>query len=140
MHTRTLTTLVLAATLSACGGPPKPIAPTLNTSRPALTFTAVGRGALPDETDNPTQARLMAERAARVDAYRKLSEQIYGVQVKGQTTVRDAMLESDAIDTNVNAYLRAAQVTETRFRPELGLVEVELKLTLGSRFYELFTR
>jgi hypothetical protein len=130
--------MLTTALAAACA--PKQVAPTLNPKWTEMTVSATGRGAIPEPSDNPAQAKLMAERAARVDAYRKLSEQIYGLQVRGETTVRDAMLANDVIETSVSSYLRAAEVVETRVRQDLGIVEVDMKLTLGSKFYELFTR
>ena len=44
---------------------------------------------------NLNQRRLMAIRAAKLDAYRVLAEQIHGVQLDGQTTVAEAMLTSE---------------------------------------------
>src|SRR5690606_34739796 len=47
----------------------------------------------------PAQARLMAVRAARVDAQRKLVERIIGLRVTSDTTVRDFVAEHDTINT-----------------------------------------
>ena len=61
-------------------------------------------------TANQAQASILAQRAAKVDAYRNLLEQIQGVQVDSSTTVKDAMVESDAITSKVNGFLRGAKV------------------------------
>lgn len=45
----------------------------------------------------PPQARLMADRAARLDAMRKLLEQIKGIRLTSDTLVRDFITESDEI-------------------------------------------
>ena len=55
-----------------------------------------------------SQARLMAVRAARIDAQRNLLETINGVRVTAGTTVKDMALESDIIGTRVKGMLQGA--------------------------------
>ena len=43
----------------------------------------------------------MAIRAAKLDAYRVLAEQIHGVHLDGQTTVAEAILTSDVLSSAV---------------------------------------
>lgn len=54
------------------------------------------------------QARLMAIRAARLDALRRLAERIKGLRLTSDTQVRDFVTESDVITTEMNAYLVGA--------------------------------
>ena len=49
-----------------------------------------------------SQARLMAVRAAKIDAQRNLLETINGVRVTAGTTVKDMALESDIIGTRTS--------------------------------------
>ena len=55
-----------------------------------------GTGVAPANARNAVQARMMARRAAVVDAYRQIAEQIAGVQVDAATTVEDMAVSSDA--------------------------------------------
>ena len=55
-----------------------------------------------------SQARLMAVRAAKIDAQRNLLETINGVRVTAGTTVKDMALESDIIGTRVKGMLQGA--------------------------------
>jgi len=55
-----------------------------------------------------SQARLMAVRAARIDAQRNLLETINGVRVTAGTTVKDMALESDIVGTRVKGMLQGA--------------------------------
>lgn len=55
-----------------------------------------------------SQARLMAVRAARIDAQRNLLETINGVRVTSGTTVKDMALESDIVGTRVKGMLQGA--------------------------------
>lgn len=78
----------------------------------------------------PQQNRLLAMRAAQADALRKLAEQVYGLRVDAQTTVRDFVAESDTIKTEVMAFLRGArQVGEPRWYAD-GACDVDYEMTL----------
>ena len=69
---------------------------------------ATGYGAAPD-TGNAAQKRLMAKRAAQVDAYRNLAELIEGVRVTSATTVREMMVTEDVVKTRVSAVIKNAR-------------------------------
>jgi hypothetical protein len=93
-----------------------------------VTGTGVYREGMPTG-----QAKAMAERAAQVDAYRLLAEQVMGLKLKSETTVEDFVTTSDILVTKVNTYLRGAQIVDTRdFGPQEGIVEVDMSLYLGS--------
>ncbi|AWB50154.1 hypothetical protein HYN69_01250 [Gemmobacter aquarius] len=61
----------------------------------------------PGKTQN--EKRLMAIRAARVDALRDLTEQVHGVRISGTTTVRDAVVADDSLNAVVQGTLRGAR-------------------------------
>ncbi|MBN1516087.1 LPP20 family lipoprotein [Candidatus Sumerlaeota bacterium] len=75
------------------------------------TVRAEGNGAPPPNM-RPAQARQMAKRAAVTDARRNLLEQIKGVSISSQTTVRDFMTESDVIRSRVDGLVRGAQIVD----------------------------
>jgi len=54
------------------------------------------------------QARMLAIRAARVDAMRRLAERLKGLRLTSRTQVRDFVAESDEINTDLNARLGTA--------------------------------
>ena len=70
---------------------------------------AEGAGIAPDNAP-PSTGRMMACRAAIVDAQRNLLESIEGVRVVGTTVVANMMVESDTIKTSVSGVLRGARV------------------------------
>ncbi len=102
-----------------------------------ITITAKGGGAPPPNAVSPAQARLMTERAAKVDAMRNLLEQAYGVRIKSRTTVKDFITQSDTIKARVNAFIRGAKVVDTKYLSDGG-VEVEMELVLGYDFRRIF--
>lgn len=102
-----------------------------------ITIRATGNGAPPPSAVNQAQARLMTERAAKLDGYRNLLEQAYGVQITSTSTVRDFILQSDTIKSRVEAFIKGAKVIDTRHLSD-GSVEVEMEMTLGYEFRQLF--
>lgn len=102
-----------------------------------ITIRATGGGAPPEKAINPAQARLMTERAARLDAYRNLLERAYGVAIRAKSTVRDFILKDDTIRSRVEAYIRGAKVIDTVYKDDGG-VEVEMEVTLGYEFRQIF--
>ncbi len=114
--------------------PPPPPPPII---RQEVTIRARGAGAPPSRAANAAQAKLMTERAAKVDGYRNLLEQAYGLQVTGATTVRDFVTQSDTVRTQVDAFIRGAKVVDTRFLDD-GSAEVEMEITLGKEFWVFF--
>ncbi len=99
--------------------------------------TARGGGAPPANAVNQAQARLMAERAAKVDAMRNLLEEAYGVTINSQTTVRDFVAQNDTIRARVDAYIKGAKIVDTRHLSD-GSVEIEMEIILDSQFRRIF--
>ncbi len=58
----------------------------------------------------PGQRRLMAIRASKLDAYRSLAEQIYGIRIDSNTTVSAMMAKNDSFRARVNAVVRGARI------------------------------
>ena len=56
------------------------------------------------------QARLTAQRAAKIDAERNLLEMVKGVQIDSNSTVDNFMLTSDVIKTSVSGVLKGFQI------------------------------
>jgi len=76
------------------------------------------------------QNKLLALRAARTDAIRKLAERIRGLRITSQTTVKDFVAESDTINTAMEAFLAGMkEVGEPKFMVD-GTCEVTLQVTL----------
>jgi hypothetical protein len=80
------------------------------------------------------RGRLMAERAARADAMRKLAERIKGLRITSTTTVQDFVAESDEINTRVNTYIRGMKEVGRRYHKDELVVEVEMQIKLR-QFY-----
>ena len=73
------------------------------------TLTATGYAVISVQNHrNPAQQRLMAIRASKLDAYRSLTEQVYGQPLDATTTVADMMVQSDTFRTRVEGVIYGA--------------------------------
>jgi len=69
-----------------------------------------GYGAPPKSFYPEAQRRLMAMRAAKIDALRNLAERVSGVQIWGGTTIGDMVVEKDRFRVYLDTHLRGAKV------------------------------
>jgi hypothetical protein len=112
--------------------------PTLNPDWSKMTVTATGEGAPPDDAENDAQAKLMACRSARMDAYRNLAEKIYKIEISGNTCVRDYITRDDRILSSVRGFIKKARVIEIPKKD--GSCEVTVELYLGKKFVDIIMR
>ena len=59
---------------------------------------------------HPAQQRLLAMRASKLEAYRTLTEQVYGQQLDANTTVADMTLTSDGFRARVEGVIYGAEL------------------------------
>lgn len=96
------------------------------------TMKATGDGAIDPDNPNQASAKLMAFRAAEMDARRKLAEQIEGLMITSETSVKDFVANNDTIRTEMLAFQQGAHVLEgtKRVNPDKTVqVDVEIELT-----------
>ena len=79
------------------------------------------------KSKNPAQRRLMAIRASKLDAYRNLTEQVYGHQLNASTTVEDMIIASDTMRAHVEGVVYGAKVVSIN---PIGDDSYETKLEL----------
>ena len=85
---------------------------------------AIGEGT--DPAIETAQGKLKAARAAQLDALRKLAEQVYGLEIRSATTVRDFVTEYDEIATQVEGVLRGAVAESATFEGQIATVRVSI--------------
>lgn len=90
--------------------------------------SAIGTGVPPSGVTG-TEAKLMATRAAEVDARRQLAEKVYGVHINATTTVLDYVVQNDVVKADVETFLAGASISEPRYLDD-GSVEVTASLPL----------
>ena len=105
-----------------------------------LTATGYGTAEKSDKY-SLSQIKLMAMRSSKLDAYRSLSEQVYGVRLSGVTTVENMIITHDSYKSYVDAYLRGAKVLRTvainhdKYAGD-DTFETVVAIELTPRFYE----
>lgn len=93
---------------------------------------ATGAGAPDMRAPNPAQARLGADRAALLDAYRNLLAHVKGVAVDGSRKVGELM-EEDEVRAKVEGVVKGYRVVSKRYFSDNGVeVEVEVPMTMLS--------
>ena len=93
-----------------------------------------GYGAVnPNQSLSKAQRTILAQRAAKLDAYRALAERVYGLKVDAETQVRDVATQDDRVRVMVDAYLRGAKVITTT-RMDDGSYEIIMELVLSPDF------
>ena len=88
---------------------------------------AVGYAVI-DIQPGPSQSEkmLQAIRASKMDAYRELTEQLNGQQVRGQSSYKDLTQTSNSLDVSVAGMVRGARVVATYPRGNTYATELEL--------------
>ncbi|MCD6385040.1 LPP20 family lipoprotein [Candidatus Sumerlaeota bacterium] len=94
-----------------------------------LIISATGSGVPPEDKKGTPQGRLLAERAAYLDALRNLAENIKGVHIDSRTTVRDFITQKDVIQSQFETWIKGAKKTMVRELPD-GTVEVDVEMPL----------
>jgi hypothetical protein len=92
---------------------PKPAPDAVSMITPMMerqqTIRATGYAVISTQNHkNGAQQRLMAIRASKLDAYRALTEQVYGQQLDATTTVAEMMITSDTFRTRVQGIIYGA--------------------------------
>lgn len=80
----------------------------------------------------------MAIRAAQLDAYRQLAEQVHGFRVWGSTSVSAFAAQNDTIRSHVDSFIRGARVVNTTAIAD-GNYEVTVELNITQSFADCFT-
>ena len=102
------------------------------------TIYVTGIGLHPDNPNlSIKQKKLMAERAAVADGYRKILEKIGGIKVSSSTTVQNHITTNDTIKVEINGIVKGAKQTGVRHLKG-GVVEVYMEIVLGKELYKMF--
>ncbi len=76
----------------------------------SVKIRVTGYGAPPKAFYPDPQRRLMAMRAAKIDAYRSLAERVTGIQIWGGTTIGDMVVEKDRFRVYIDTFIYGARV------------------------------
>ena len=99
----------------------------------SIKIRVTGYGAPPKSFYPDPQRRLMAMRAAKIDAYRSLAERVTGVQIWGGTTIGDMVVEKDRFRVYLDTHLTGARVIAENPQED-GTYETVVELKVGQSF------
>ena len=80
------------------------------------------------------QQQLLGIRASKLDAYRNLAEQVYGIHINGHTTVSAMMIKNDSYRGYVEAIIQGARVVSVNPVGD-GNYETTVELSLSRDFF-----
>ncbi len=83
----------------------------------------------------PGQRRLMAIRSSKLDAYRALAEQLYGIKIDSNTSVSTMTAKNDSFRARVNAVVRGARMVSVTPMADQNY-ETVLEVYVDKRFFE----
>ncbi|MBU0618542.1 MAG: LPP20 family lipoprotein [Planctomycetes bacterium] len=100
-----------------------------NATSIALTFV-IAVAAAPAQDVIEAQNKLLSKRAAEADAYRKLAEAVYGLQLNSRTYVKDYVTESDEIHGQVDEFIKGIRLGDPVWYDD-GSCEVPAEVTVA---------
>lgn len=115
---------------------PAPIIVKQRPRQERIKITGVGYGAQSTyEGFTDGQKRLMAIRASKLDAYRSLAEQLYGIKIDSNTSVATMTAQSDSFRARVNAVVKGARIVSITPMSDNNY-ETVLEVFVDRRFFE----
>ncbi|MGF1696962.1 flagellar assembly lipoprotein FlgP [Vibrio kyushuensis] len=77
-------------------------------------LTAVGYASIGEQKGtNAEEKQVRAMRASKIDAYRELAEQVYGMRVSGRADLKDQRLGTERTSGAVDGVIRGAEVVRS---------------------------
>jgi hypothetical protein len=103
-----------------------------------IKIRVTGEGTVPvSRSLSASQRKLLSIRAAKLDAFRAIAEQVQGMKLVGNSSVANMASVSDSFRTYVDAYLRGVNIVSTSLHPD-GTSEVIAEIVLDKDFYAQF--
>lgn len=120
--------LMIAFILVAAGCQP------LQRMNTANVLTAVGYASVSEQKgQTDEEKRVRAMRASKIDAYRELAEQIYGMRVSGRANLKDQRLGVETTSGAVDGVIRGAEVVRSYPVGDSYVTELELDIDKMNR-------
>lgn len=99
----------------------------------ATGYAVISRQKGPSETEKEIQAL----RASKIEAYRELAEQLYGLRIKGSTVLVDTRETRDGVTTEIDAIVQGARVIRQYPLKDTYVTELELDSQIVYNLYQM---
>ncbi|USD64615.1 LPP20 family lipoprotein [Vibrio sp. SCSIO 43136] len=94
-----------------------------------MFMTAVGYASISEQKGrNDQEKQVKAMRASKIDAYRELAEQVYGLRVSARSDLEDSRLGTEWTSGAVDGVIRGAQVVRTYAVGDSYVTELRLDI------------
>jgi hypothetical protein len=101
----------------------------LSHTRQGEVLTAVGYSSITDQSGRDNQEKqIKAMRASKLDAYRELAEQIYGMRISGRSDVQNQRLYDEETFGAVDGVVRGAEVVRAYTVGDSYITELRLDI------------
>jgi len=92
-------------------------------------LVAVGYASISEQAGrNDEEKRIRAMRASKIDAYRELAEQVYGMRVSGRAQLEDQRLGTERTSGAVDGVIRGAEVVRSYPVGDSYVTELQLDI------------
>ena len=101
----------------------------LSQMRPQDWLDAVGYASISEQKGrNVEEKQVRAMRASKIDAYRELAEQVYGMRVSGRADLQDQRLGTELTSGAVDGVIRGAEVVRSYKVGDTYVTELRLDI------------
>ncbi|WP_194437055.1 flagellar assembly lipoprotein FlgP [Vibrio fluminensis] len=101
----------------------------LTQMRPDDWLTAVGYASIGEQKGRDVEEKqVRAMRASKIDAYRELAEQIYGMRISGRADLKDQRLGTELTSGAVDGVIRGAEVVRSYKVGDTYVTELRLDI------------
>lgn len=92
-------------------------------------FVAVGYAAIAAQKGESEDIKMLnAIKTSKLDAYKELAEQVYGVMLTSENNVKKHQLQLDSLNSKVSGLVRGARVLRTYHEGDLYITELGLNM------------
>ncbi|AWB69027.1 hypothetical protein C2869_14270 [Saccharobesus litoralis] len=98
---------------------------------PEEDYVVTATGYAPIQTQlgqDKSTKMIKAIKASKLDAYRELTEKVYGHKLTGDTRIADLVLGNESIKTSVRGVIKGARIVKTYQLDGIYVTELELNL------------
>lgn len=92
-------------------------------------FIAIGYATMDAQIGDTDDIKMLnAIKASKLEAYKELAEQVYGVMLISENSVKEYQLQADGLSTKVKGLVRGAKVIRSYHEADLYITELGLNM------------